>query len=264
MSQLADLQRRFADALSDPQAGVPDGIIGPTGAAAPKRFNVYRNNVIVSLSEALAVTYPAVARLLGEEYFRALAPVFVRAHPPTSPVLMFYGEVFAEFLASFEPLADYPYLSDVARIEWAWLQAYHAADADPLAPEALAGIAPEALSDTRFVPHPAAAVLRSAHPSLTIFKINRDANCDDDAGNTNSLAGNAGPEDTLVTRPELDVEVRRLPAGGAAFLDALVAGASLGEAAGLAEEATRAADQTFDLSVNIRGMLEAGAFQAIA
>lgn len=261
MSQLADLQRRFVGAITDPQAGVPDGIVGPDGARDARRFNVYRNNVIVSLSEALAATYPAVHRLLGEEYFRALAPEFIRAHPPTSPVLMFYGETFAEFLEGFEPLAGYPYLGDVARIEWAWLQAYHAADAEPMTADALGQIAPEDLAKARFDKHPAAHVLRSDHPSLTIFMRNRD---EDDASAANgALDSDLGGEDVLVTRPGLDVEVRGLPVGGAVFLLALMGGASLGEAAQLAGEDAAARQQAFDLAANISGMLEAGAFQAL-
>lgn len=257
MPQLADLQRDFVDALGNPQAGVPDGIVGPGGVPDAKRFNVYRNNVTVSLSEALAATYPAITRLLGDEYFRALAPLFVRAHPPTSPVLMFYGEAFANFLEGFEPLADYTYLGDVARIEWAWLQAYHAADAEPLAPQTLADIAPDALACLRFQRHPAACVQRSDHPCLSIFRINRDESA------ATILPDDATAEDTLVTRPDLDVEVRQLPAGGAVFLEALIAGRSLGEAAAMAEEAARDQDQEFDLAANICGMLEAGVFQAM-
>lgn len=253
MPSLAELQRDIAGALAERETRVPAGVVGPGGSGARKRFNVYRNNVLVSLTEALAAAYPAVHRLLGEEYFAALAPLFIRAHPPVSPVLMFYGAAFAEFLDGFEPLSPYPYLGDVARIEWAWLTAYHAADVAPLAPAALAAIALERLGEARFVAHPATRVLSSAHPSLTLFRANRE---ETDA----APAGHRGGEDTLVTRPHLDVEVRALPAGGAAFLRALIAGTSLGEAATVAAET---AGEAFDLAANIGGMLEAGVFSAL-
>ena len=113
----------FGRALLDPQMATPDGLTGPDGETAPKRFNVYRNNVIVSLCEALGESFPAVKALLGEEYFRALAQAFVTAHPPVSPVLIWYGAGFADFLDVFPPLKAYPYLGDVARLEWSWLQA---------------------------------------------------------------------------------------------------------------------------------------------
>lgn len=133
----------FGRALLDPQMATPDGLTGPDGETAPKRFNVYRNNVIVSLCEALGESFPAVKALLGEEYFRALAQAFVTAHPPVSPVLIWYGAGFADFLDAFPPLKAYPYLGDVARLEWSWLQAYHAADAAPLDPAILGSVDPQ-------------------------------------------------------------------------------------------------------------------------
>ncbi|MEZ5722575.1 MAG: DNA-binding domain-containing protein [Paracoccaceae bacterium] len=69
-------------------------MVDAAGRAAGKRFDVYRNNVVVSLSEALATGFPVVRKLVGEAFFSAMAGVFVRAHPPRSPVLTMYGEGF--------------------------------------------------------------------------------------------------------------------------------------------------------------------------
>lgn len=246
----ASLQADFASGLLR-RGAAPGGLTGPGGGPAAKRYSVYRNNVAVSLIEALQAAYTAVTRLLGEDYFRALAGEFVRAHPPRSPVLLDYGAGFGDFIDAFPPLADYPWLGDVARLERAWLDAYHAADASPLALQALAAIAPEALSAARFTPHPATRIVRSSHPHVGIFEANRH--------DGPVPAPGAPGEDALVTRPALDVQVRRLPAGGAAFLCALIAGANLGDAA----EAGAAASSEFVLSRNISGMLEAGVFAAV-
>ena len=105
----------FGEALWDPDAETPAGLIGPDGKIAPKRFSVYRNNVIVSLTEALEQTFPAIQNLLGEEYFKALARAFVVQHPPKSPVLIWYGADFAAFIEAFPPLEAYPYLATSAR-----------------------------------------------------------------------------------------------------------------------------------------------------
>jgi hypothetical protein len=71
--------------------------------------------------------------------------------------------------------------------------------------------------------------------------------------------GPIAAEDALITRPELEVVVRHLPAGGAIFLARLVSGETLGQAAAAAFEAST----SFDLAANIAGMIEAGAFMAI-
>lgn len=243
----------FSSALLDPELPTPQGIVGPDGKKADKRFNVYRNNVTVGLIETLASTFPAVQRLVGEEFFAAMAKVYIQTEQPSSPLLFRYGYGFAAFLESFEPVGKLPYLADVARLERAWLDAYHAADADHLDPAALSAIAPQDLANQRFVAHPATHVMRSQFAAVSIFSANR-------SGNDLTGIDPARAEDGLITRRDGDVEIRHLPPGGAVFLDALVDGNTLGEAAGAAVENA----QEFELAAAISAMLEAGAFSALA
>ncbi|NNF78680.1 MAG: DUF2063 domain-containing protein [Rhizobiales bacterium] len=238
-------QKAFAGALLDPEAPVPQGVVDPKGRPAPKRFAVYRNNVTVSLIEALATAFPVVEKVVGAEFFAAMAREFVRAHPPTSPLLMFYGEAFPAFLAGFEPVKHLAYLPDLATLEQLRRQAYHARDADPLGPEFLAAVRPETLGTVRVTLHPAAHILQSNHPILSIWEWNTA-----DSSNQQTALPEGG-EHVLITRPELDVELRRLPVGGAHFLEALQAGAALDEAA-----AAGAAAEGFDLTTNITGLIE--------
>src|SRR5712672_2100086 len=146
----------FCPALLDPQSETPAAVSGPNEKAAVRRYNVYRNNVTVSLIDALAAIFPATQRITGVEFFRALARFHVRATPPTSPLLFEYGRDFPAFIETYEYAQSLPWLADVARIERAWLDAYHAADAAPLSPAQLAAVAPERLGDLVFTPHPAA------------------------------------------------------------------------------------------------------------
>ncbi|MGK9164715.1 DNA-binding domain-containing protein [Inquilinus limosus] len=241
----------FAPGLLDPDRAVPSSVAGPNGKGAGKRYDVYRNNVTVSLIDALAAAFPATLRITGADFFRAMARFHVRATPPTSPLLFEYGRDFPDFIERYEHARSMPWLADVARIERAWLDAYHAADAAPLTPQGLASIAPERLADTVLAPHPAARIVRSCFPAVTIFAANR---CDGPVGRIEA----AGPEDALVTRPGLEVVVRHLPPGGAVFLARLLAGETLGVAAAAALTDSPA----FDLPANIAGMLEAGAFTA--
>ena len=85
----------FARALLDPEAEVPWGLTDPEGRPAPKRFSVYRNNVASSLTRALEAAFPTVRKLVGDEFFAAMAGVFLRAHPPQSRMLMLYGDADA-------------------------------------------------------------------------------------------------------------------------------------------------------------------------
>jgi len=243
----------FGAALLDPDRATPDGAVGPDGRPDAKRFNVYRNNVVVSLTEALGQTYPAIKALLGDEYFVALARAFVSRYPPESPVLLWYGAEFADFLTAFPPLAAYPYLGDVARLEWAWLQAYHAADAQVLDPADLGAIAPQDLGAVRFVRHPAVAVLASAWPVWDLVRANRFG-----GGGPEKIDLSSG-QSILITRPEFDVEVHLVAPGTAVLLDTLVAGGTLGEAA---EQALRSFED-FSLSDCLSECLSSGAFAGL-
>lgn len=242
----------LAPGLTDPSYAVPQAVTGPDGKAAAKRYNVYRNNVTVSLIDALAAVFPATQRITGLEFFREMARFHIRATPPRSPLLFEYGHDFPDFIQRYEYAQPMPWLADVARIERAWLDAYHAADVSALRGEILATVPSEELVDIVLVPHPAASIIRSTFPAVSIFAMNRG---DGPIAPIEAFV----PEDALVTRPGQEVAVRTLPPGGGVFLTALMAGEVLGDAAAAAFEAS----PIFDLPGNIAGMIEAGVFAAI-
>jgi len=242
----------FASALINPERATPAVVSGPKGKAAAKRYNVYRNNVTVSLIDALAAVYPAVQRITGVDFFRAMARSHIRATPPCSPLLSEYGRDFPAFIERYEYASSMPWLADAARIERAWLDAYHAADAEPLPPAALAAVPQEKLADLDFIAHPATRIVRSPFSAVTIVASNRG---NEPVGRIDASI----PEDALITRPDLEVMLRRLPPGGATFIESLMSGRSLGEAAASALEIS----SSFDIAANIAGMIDAGAFTKI-
>jgi hypothetical protein len=179
-----------------------------------------------------------------------MAGAYVAAEKPRSPTLIHYGDGFPDFVARFPPAGAVPYLADVARLENAWVEAYHAAEAGALGLDALAATAPDGFEALRFRPHPAARLLRFAHPAASIW-VASQGDGEPRAPETWSA------EEALVVRPDADVFVRVLPPGGFAFAAALFSGASLGEAAALA------ARDGFDPGAHLVGLIEAGAFQSL-
>ncbi len=242
----------FVSALLNPQQPPPAAISGPGAKAAIKRYGVYRNNVTVSLINALAAVFPATQRITGLDFFRMMARLHVRETPPTSPLLFEYGRDFPAFIERYEHAQSMPWLADVARIERAWLDAYHATDAEPLSVDVLAAIPVDQLADIMLIPHPAARIVRSRYSALTIFAANR-------IERPVTLIEAGEPEDALVTRPALEVFARRLPPGGAVFLTRLMVSEPLGAAAA----AGSSDSPEFDLATNISGMIEAGVFVGI-
>ena len=148
-----------------PDLATPTLVTGPRGKRAEKRYNVYRNNVTVSLIDALAATFPAVQRITGADFFRAMARFHIRETPPSSPLLFEYGRDFPDFIDRYEYAQSMPWLGDVARLERAWLDAYHAADCRCFGAEKLASVPPERLAELNFKPAPRNARSRSTIPS---------------------------------------------------------------------------------------------------
>jgi len=216
----------FAEALLNPEQQAPKGV-GREGRPAPRRFAVYRNNVVVGLIEAMKQAYPSLIAIMGEENFSKVARHFISAHPPQSAMMQTYGGPFAEFLKSYKPLAKSPFLADIARAERAWLSAYHAVDWPALTPEELASAGNP--SELSFQPHPAACLLRSNYPLFDLFNARDAWPCPGiDLGETQAV---------LITRPELDCMITRLDGTDTAFFAALFEGQSLESAITSAMEA---------------------------
>jgi len=237
----------FADALLNANQPIPRAIAAHNATVPARRFGIYRNNVVTGLGKAIRNRFPVVEKIVGKEFFAAMARAFVTQQPPRSPVLATYGDNFPTFIAAFQPARDIPYLADIAQLEAARTRAYHAADAMPIDADRLATLDSQLVGSMLVNMHPSAEVVRSPYPVVTIWAMN---------SGEQELApiANWSGEDALVARPCLEVEVRRLPPGGAAFLLALTAGRPLGEAA----EAAVADDPDFDLTSNLAGLIGSG------
>jgi Putative DNA-binding domain len=249
MTSLAQAQSDFTKSLLDRTMPVPADIRGATRRRADRRFAVYRNNVASGLAQALAMRFPVVKRLVGEEFFRAMAHVYATAELPRSPIMLYYGETFPAFIDDFEPARPVPYLGDIARLEMARGRAYHAADATPLDLGAFAALSPDRLADTSVRLHPSLSIITSSHPIYSIWHMNQDP-----VRFTLAWAKEA----VLVARPRLKVRTQRITHGDAAFVRALAAGGSLAEAVDAAEGAVPAFNAPESLALLISARVVIG------
>lgn len=227
----------FRAALFDPRHATPLDWCTSDGSDPAPRLAVHRNNVVGSLVDALADNFPVTERLTGSEFFRAMAAVFVRSHPPQSPILAHYGAEFPAFIANFGPASGLPYLADLARLEFAWVTAYHAADASALDATALgrALSTPEALHELRFAWHPSLQVLGSPYAVVSLWAAHQ--NEEDFAGLVIDHT-----EQAIVLRDALEVVVLPVAPGAACFAHLSLNHAPFGEAVAQAF----AVDTSFD------------------
>ena len=194
-------------------------------------FAVYRNTVLKGCVDALQANYPAVARLVGDDWFQSAATLYARAHPPVDGRLVLYGADFADFLARMEATHQLPYLAPVARLDRMWTLSHVAADAPPALPQHITSLPAEALATLKLAPHPAAQwAWFDGIPARTLWCSNRsDAHPEADPQSAGDLVWHG--EGALLTRPALQVQWAPASLGSICFLDACAQGAPLLDAA---------------------------------
>jgi hypothetical protein len=247
---LRDLQAAFAAYLvGTDRADLAVEVLGDTIPAAA-RLRVYRHHVFESLASALAATFPTVQAVVGEEFFRSLARVFIGRSLPTQPVLAEYGAGFPAFIAGHDAARDLPYLADVARLDWALSLAFHAPAGSRLAAADLAAIPADRLPLLRLGLAPGSVLVASAYPLDRIWAASQPGAAADPV----DLA--AGGVRLLVLRRPDDAAFVTLSTAEAAFIGGLGDGLSLEAAAGRAEPG-------FDLSACFARLLGLGALVAV-
>jgi hypothetical protein len=210
---------------------------------------VYRNTVIHGAVEALRANYPVVERILGNEMFDCLAADHAAAFPPTSPILALYGEDFAEWLEEQSWLQEFPYLSDVARIERMHVECLFAADHEPLHLGELANADWDALHIRL---HPAARLDWFLTPAASIWL----------AHQRNSPLHEFAPrwkaEGLLFARPHLTIWPLELDSAA----HRLLLGIAHGESVAHAAMAAAALCSSTDIGGVFASLVNAGAFAA--
>ncbi len=251
MPNLAQMQKTFTDALQSPGAQLPNFFKSSSTPNIGRRLDVYRNNVRTSLIDALAQTFPIVERLVGPEYFKSLAIAFLEDHLPSQGTLIGFGAEFPQFIEGRKELIPLPYLADVARLEHAWLKAYHAADVQSLTGDDLAAVSPDRTGGLSLELHPSVTLLSPVLPIFEIWKRNRE----EDHSPIN-LAHDA--EFLLIARPQIDVIVTPIKGEEIVLLRTFNYGGTLSEAVASALQC----NPSFDLARTLATSIAQGLFSS--
>jgi hypothetical protein len=222
VSALAQLQRAFAAALHDGAEGAIADRVRAAGAPVQARIGQYVRNMGANRHDALAAAYPVVRRLVGDAFFAGMARRYGAEHPSRSGDLHLFGDALDRFIAAYAPARGLAYLADVARLEWACHECFHAADVQFDA-SALAWVPARRRHELRLRLHPAVRLLESPHPIVAIWEGNQP-------GNDGTPARAAGPDRALVWRDRLEVRVRCLERAEWELLRSLARGATLEDA----------------------------------
>ncbi len=215
MPSLAELQQIFHDCVRTREMRPFSKHLGPCdGISAEDRLRVYQANVFISLKDVLASTFARVHSLVGEDCFYTLAFQFIAKHPPESGCLLEYGQALPDFIEQIPQMKNWPYLGDVARLDWMLNEAYYAADADSLDATVIQALPPEFLPKVTVQFPPSTAFLQSKFPLQQIWEVALEKS-------TEFVDWRAGHGHVMVTRPAMEVEVFWLEPESYAFLNAL-------------------------------------------
>jgi len=139
----------FSDVSAHPLPGQSAGV------------EVYRNNQRANRRAALASAYPSILALVGADFFTELAHHYIATHPSPAANLHLDGAALPVFVRHYAPVADLPYLEDVARLDWALHHAHQAPDIPPLDPLLLAKLDQQQFGALRLKLHPALSLVSS-------------------------------------------------------------------------------------------------------
>ena len=252
MLALHELQRAVYRSLVQQDDGAIGAAVRTDGVAAADRKSIYRNTFYGTLTRALHLAFPAIHRLVGAEFFEAVAVEFIKGKPPRSAYLDDYGSGFPDFLARFPGTIAVPYLFDVARLEWSVNHALHAPDVMPLDLVALSAVPQSESEHVRFVRSPSVHLLISNYPADRIWRGTLDEN---DAGLATIDLRDA-PVWLLIERTSSRIDVKRLTEAAYRFTSALFDGQPIAEAVKLACD--------IDASAVLAEHLSAGRFVAFS
>ena len=171
---LAAIQERLRRLITEHEAlgagqFAPAALVrGDLGIAASDRLAVYANAYFARIHDCLREDFGALARALGPAAFHDLVKTYLMMHPPTRPSLRHAGAHLAEHLST-EPFAEIfarrcPYGADLARLEWAALDAFDAPDSAALTHEELAAVPAADWGELRFRAVPCLRLLGTAWP----------------------------------------------------------------------------------------------------
>lgn len=254
MLSLAEIQSEVLAAVCDVHIPVPAFVeAGHNETHRETRFNIYRNNYYVAVINVLKERFPVTERIVGEEFFKATAREFVQRSPPRGQSNLGYGRQFSKFLESFPPVSDLPYLSDVARLEWARFEAAIAPEQPSVTSEDFSAVDPAHAARVGFELHAAVSTLASRHPIYDIWRTNHEDE------QVHALADARGGQSVLITRSASGIEVYPISTGAVDFIAALMSGLALGEA--LERVGDDLSHQDFSRTLSL--LLTSGAIRAL-
>ena len=203
----------------DPVSAHAEALIrGDSRLSASERVTIYANAYFYRLLDCLDEEFPATSAVVGANNVVAIVRDYLRAWPPTEPSIFYVGRNLSAFLRDHPLVTRWPFISELARLERAMLDVFHAADAFTLSDEAMRAIPSYQWPAIRLKIHPAVQILHNEwHVTDVLSDVQTGRECREPAHQKSPV---------IVWRQDAEVYYRALEDAEAKALVLLSEGAS--------------------------------------
>lgn len=159
--QLKELQKQFVEFVYSHK--LSDELLENIKSLSKvEALQTYKNSSIISLVDAMKITFHSVFLTLGDKKFVDIVKKFVFASPPKEGDLNVYGKEFPEFLK--DNLVESFFCLDLAMLDLKYNQIYDKADFIKKSVDEFKSISPEKYEGIKF----------KINPTLELLDLNRD------------------------------------------------------------------------------------------
>lgn len=220
---LAGFQEAFSRALFS--AELDPALVSqiPHLAQSPRtlqQFAAYRERALLGLQQILQSVYPTAAAVMGQDEFTRAARAFILQSAPRSVDPVLIAEPFGHFLDLYATEQKLPHLPDVATLDYGCYKAEQAIEAPAMNTRIFTDLTPEQLAARRIQLHPACFWMSSPYAIYDVWRFHNSPY-------SSKPLTVESPQEVVIIRPQLHVEVHRVDVGLVKVLDAIDAGDTL-------------------------------------
>ena len=196
--------------------------------SAVERCDIYANMYFYRLRDCVQQDFAAVTGLVGEVNFHNLMTDYLLSHPPSHFSLRYAGQHLPVFLRTHALRQQWPYIADLAELEYAIVDSFDATDAAALTADDLRQVPPEDWAGLRLKVSPSVRLLRLEWPVGDIWSDAKEGKA--------SEAMAAQATHMRIWRRDLEVFHKTIDAREAAALAALGSDQTFGQVCGILGE----------------------------
>lgn len=201
----------------------------------PKALDIYRANLRASAGRALSITFPTLEKLIGVDMLAHYATLYLQHEPFNQGDWGLWGGFFSSFLSEQQAGKEYPYLSDVAELEWA-IHCTEREEDEAVNSESFSLLSGNDLFLLRISISRHLKIIRSDYPIANILSVNGLERTDELMAETKEMLTQGLGQNIIVYRPQYKAKVDTANNIECDLLESFMSNKSIGDVLNSIEE----------------------------